>query len=257
MAISKKFLLGTVCSFLAAAPVAAQVEDATSEEEGFVSVIEKQPAVLFKIHDVRPIRDHEGKVTDCEFSATFYNRSDNNVNNVVLNLSWKDDAIANVVKFEKNLDQKKMQDENFNNNAGQFREPMSETEGLTSVTLNTNLTVPDLKAYRQVSVKSRISTDRCFLMVNDPTFTFGSCNVLNGKTTSVSLQNPTAACESLFKYVPANDPEYYREFKKVSFNEEKKAKVQAQQKKQDELKKIYDETVVNLSRAADIMGQIR
>ena len=104
MAIRNKFLLGTVCSFLAAAPVAAQVEENTTEDEGLVSVVdEAQPAVLFKIHDVKPIRNRDGNVTDCEFNATFYNRSNNNVNKIVLNLTWQDKAIANVIDFEKNL----------------------------------------------------------------------------------------------------------------------------------------------------------
>ena len=259
MAISKNFLLGTVCSFLAVAPVAAQVETSDADGEELASVVSaEQQNVLFKIHDVKPIRDKEGKVTDCEFSATFYNRSENNVNNVVLSLTWEDDAIANVIKFEKNLDKQKMQEENYNNNQGQFRQPRSETEKITSVALTTSLKVPDLKAYRQISLKSRIETDRCFLLINNPTYKFNSCHVLNPNSTSVTVQAAAAtACDSLFKYVPASDPEYYREFKKVTFNEEKKAKAQAQKKEQDELKQIYDKAVVNLSRATDIMGQIR
>lgn len=259
MAISKKFLLGTVCSLSVVMATMTYAEEITEEDDGLVSVVtEEQPNVLFKIHDVKPIRDRDGKVTDCEFSATFYNRSENNVNNIVLNLTWEDDAIANVIKFEKDLDKKKMQEENYNNNEGQFRQPKSETEKITSVALTTSLKVPDLKAYRQVSLKSRIETDRCFLLINDPTFKFGSCNVLNPNSTGVTIQTTAmSACESLFKYVPSSDPEYYREFKKVTFNEEKKAKVQAQKKEQDELKEIYDKAVVNLSRATDIMGQIR
>ena len=258
MAISKKFLLGTVCSFLAVAPVAAQMSDTATETEGLVSVVEKQPAVLFKIHDVKPIRNHEGKVTSCEFSATFYNRSENNVNDIVMNLTWKDEAIQKVIQAEKELDQKKMREENYNNNGGQFRLPKSETEKLSSDALNASLKVPDLKAYRQISIKSTIDTDRCFLMIDNPTFKFGSCKVVNAQSTSVTLQRAgSTACDSLFKFVPATDPEYYKEFKKVTFNEEKKAKVQAQKKEQDELKQIYDKTVVNLSRATDIMGQIR
>ena len=259
MAIRNKFLLGTVCSFLAAAPVAAQVEENTTEDEGLVSVVdEAQPAVLFKIHDVKPIRNRDGNVTDCEFNATFYNRSNNNVNKIVLNLTWQDKAIANVIDFEKNLDQKKMEEENYNNNAGRFRKPKSETEGLTSQMLTASLNVPDLKPYRQISVKSKIATDRCFLLINNPTFKFGSCNVVEAGTTRVTVQTAASnACETLFKYVPANDPESYKEFKKVTFNEEKKEKVKAQKKEQDELKQVYDKTVENLARATDIMGQIR
>ena len=66
-----------------------------------------------------------------------------------------------------------------------------------------------------------------------------------------------AACDNLFRFVSARDPEYYREFKKVSFNEEKKIKQNARKKEEQELTETYDKAVSNLSKATDIMGQIR
>ena len=261
MTINNKFLLSTVCalSLASSMPVWAD-ETEENENDGWVSVIdETQSAVLFKIHDVKPIRDKEGKVTNCEFSATFYNRSDNDVKNVNMELSWEDKAIEDVINIEKNVAKQKMENEYSEGMAtGRKTDPESETEKVNTKVLKTSLKLPNLKPYHQVSLKSRIETDRCFLLINDPTFKFGSCNVLNPNSTGVTIQTTAmSACESLFKYVPSSDPEYYREFKKVTFNEEKKAKVQAQKKEQDELKEIYDKAVVNLSRATDIMGQIR
>lgn len=259
MTLNKNFLLKSACamSILIATPL--QAADTSEDDDAlFSEVDELQPAVLFKIHDVQPVRNRDGKVISCEFNATFYNRSDNDINNIVVDLTWKDKAIDNVIQFEKGVDKLKMQEENYNNNGGMFREPQSETEKKTPLALTTSLKVPDLKPYRQVSLHSRIDTDRCFLMINDVDFKFGSCNVVNSKSAGVVLQNGAdSACGSLFKYVSAQDPEYYREFKKVSFNEEKKVKLDKRKKEEEELKGIYDKIVSNLSRATDIMGQIR
>lgn len=259
MTLDKKILLNTACALSMLMTTPLQAAETSEKDDGLYSEIDElQPAVLFKIHDVQPIRNRDGKVTSCEFNATFYNRSDNEVNNIIVDLTWKDKAIANVVQFEKGVDKLKMQEENYNNNRGMFREPQSETEKKTPMSLTTSLKVPDLKPYRQVSLHSRIDTDRCFLMINDVDFKFGSCNVVNAKNTGVVLQNgANSACEGLFKYVSARDPEFYKEFKKVSFNEEKKAKISKQKKEEEELKSLYDKIVSNMSRATDIMRQIR
>ena len=52
--------------------------------------------------------------------------------------------------------------------------------------------------------------------------------------------------------------DYYFVLKyKNEFNEEKKAKVNARKQEQENLTKAYNQTVSNLARATDIMGQIR
>lgn len=256
MVARKVFLFCSVFSLMLAGTSFAKAEDDVENNEGLLSSIE-QPAVLFKIHDVKPLRDRDGNVTDCEFGVTFYNRTNSDVNKIAMDLTWTDEVVGNVIQMEKNADMLKKQRENYNNNQGIFSTPQSETEALTPVSLTASLKVPDLQPYRQISLKSKIKTDRCFLMLNQPVFKFSSCNVKNSSAGGVSVQAPgMTACDDLVKYVSAQDPEYYREFKKVSFNEEKKAKVAAQKKQQDELTEIYDQVVSDLSRANDILGQI-
>ena len=264
MTINNKFLLSTVCALSLMSSMPAWADETEEEEDdGWVSVVdETKPAVLFKIHDIKPIRNREGKITNCEFGATFYNRSEDGVKNINMDLTWEDKAIEDVIDMEKKVAKKKMENDYYNSEAmGTLSEPDSETEKYTRKVLTTTLKVPNLQPYRQVSLKSRIRSDRCFLMVNDVKFKFTSCDV-SGKEeknlTSRSMGNAKmAACSSLFKFVNAKDPEYYREFKKVSFNEEKKAKVNARKQEQENLTKAYNQTVSNLARATDIMGQIR
>ena len=263
MTINNKFLLSTVCalSLASSMPVWAD-ETEENENDGWVSVIdETQSAVLFKIHDVKPIRDKEGKVTNCEFSATFYNRSDNDVKNVNMELSWEDKAIEDVINIEKNVAKQKMENEYSEGMAtGRKTDPESETEKVNTKVLKTSLKLPNLKPYHQVSLKSRIKSNRCFLLVNDVQFQLKTCDALGKNANSINLKggsaNAASSCSNLFKFVNANDPEYYREFKKVSFNEEKKAKISARKKEQEDLTKAYNQAVSSIARSVDIIKQI-
>lgn len=258
MGNNKQYLLSVTCALLALSAVPAWAQSDEDSDGLFSAVSDSQPAVLFKIHEIKPIKNRDGKVADCEFNATFYNRSNNNIDGAVININWEDEAISNVIDDEKEASIRKMQEDNYNENSGMYNNPTSETEKLTPVGLTASIRIPPLKPYRQVSLKSKIASDRCFLMVNDASFKLENCSMSNAGKNGVSVQGAGAnACDGLFKFVSANDPEYYREFKKVSFNEEKKAKVNARKKEQQDLTATYDKAVSNLSKATDIMGQIK
>lgn len=258
MGNNKKFLWHATCALLALSAVPAWAEDGEDSDELVSSIDESQPAVLFKVHDIKPLKNRDGKITNCEFNITFFNRSNKNVDNATVNLTWKDEAIGNVIEDEKELAKRKMEMENYNENGGAFAEPVSETEGITPVSLTTSIRIPPLQPYRQVSLKSKLASDRCFLMLNDAEFSLENCSAVDPEQSGMTMQSAgAAACDNLFRFVSARDPEYYREFKKVSFNEEKKIKQNDRKKEEQELTETYDKAVSNLSKATDIMGQIR
>ena len=65
-------------------------------------------------------------------------------------------------------------------------------------------------------------------MLNDAEFSLENCSAVDPEQSGMTMQSAgAAACDNLFRFVSARDPEYYREFKKVSFNEEKKIKQNA------------------------------
>lgn len=258
---NKRFFLSITSALVALGTVSAAWA-AEGDDELVSSIGAGTEAVLFKIHDVKPIKNRDGQVTDCEFNATFYNRSEKNVDNAVVAVTWKDEAIAGVIDQEKREAVEKQQQQQNNSALGAFdafssyNQPGSETERLTSPGLTATIRIPPLKPFRQVSLKSKINSDRCFLMVEDAEFKMQSCSATVGGSSSVVGQG-ASSCEGLFKFVSSRDPEYYREFKKVSFNEEKKNKQNARKKEQQELTATYDKAVAEMSKATDIMGQIK
>ena len=85
MGNNKKFLWHATCALLALSAVPAWAEDGEDSDELVSSIDESQPAVLFKVHDIKPLKNRDGKITNCEFNITFFNRSNKNVDNATVN----------------------------------------------------------------------------------------------------------------------------------------------------------------------------
>ena len=263
----KQLLLGAVCSvlFLGGANSLANA----NEEDGrefMSSIASGENIVLFKIHDVVPLKNDEGIGTDCEFSFTLYNRSPKNIDDVKMNLSWLDDGISAVIDEEdKQSIEDTIADTKYKDylNADKIKAKQPKTENFVSRKLTTSIVLPLIKPFRQISLKSKIKSDRCFLLLNDLNFSFDTCSVSEDKSdksardrsfsSAVSVNN---ACVSLFKFVSPRDPEYYREFQKVSFNEEATKREETIKKDIDGLQKDYDSMISTLDEASSVLNVI-
>ncbi|MBR1648576.1 MAG: hypothetical protein IJ689_03140 [Alphaproteobacteria bacterium] len=211
-------------------------------------------AVLFKIHDISPIKNSEGEVVSCDYSATFYNRSDMTIRNATLDLNWKDTAIEGVIEQEKKEDAAK-------NNRSPAR-ARSTTERNTDKNIGTLLEVPTIKPAKQVTVQSRVNTDRCFLLIENVDFKVQSCNAENAQGRGISgsagkARSGGGACNSLFSYVSPEDPQYYLEFKAISVEDEKAEIEKQREKLQSENEELYNQTVTAIDAANTIVSGIK
>lgn len=190
--------------------------------------------VLFKIHDVVPVKDAEGLIVSCDFGATFYNRSPNEVTNASLNLSWADEVVADAINQEARNNKEAMR-------ANRRNTPRYGTATYNSNTVSLNLRLPPLKPNQQVSLKSKVATDRCFLLIEDMEINVNSCNVAmkEGELTTASANNDM--CKNLFRNVGPKSSEYYSDFLPVSV-EAHKAEEDAQVKeKYQEMEDVFNQ----------------
>lgn len=238
MTESKKFFLPALAMAMAGCVSAAQAQSSTPEN------------VLFKIHDVQPVKSTEGVIEACDYDITFYNRSPRALKSASLSLNWQDDSIATVIVEEKNAERKKT-GRNY-----------SKTEEVDSASLSTMVDVPSLEPYKQVTIRSRIQTDKCFLMLDNVKFSLRSCNIASeddAKNTAARRfnnrdENP---CDGLFQFVAPTDPEYYREFKPISYEEDRR---QGENKRLEERRLIntkYDEVITELNNVSATLEEIR
>nr|QIM10632.1 hypothetical protein PlAlph_5240 [uncultured Alphaproteobacteria bacterium] len=237
MSISK-----TVLSLAATFLVAANINAANAAESG--------EAVLFKIHDITPVKNSDGEVVGCDYSATFYNRSDITIRNATLNLSWKDTAIDGVIEQEKKEDSVK--------NRRNISRARSTTERTTDKTVETLLEVPTIKPAKQIVVKSRVNTDRCFLLIDNASFNVKDCNAENATGQAASgRKRGEGGCTRLFSYVSAEDPQYYLEFKAMTVDEEKTEVEEQRTKEKNVADEMYKKSVAAIEATNSIVSGIK
>lgn len=229
MKMSKKakllvLALGTL--FLAETSSAATVNTKKKEE------LSENENVLFKIHDIIPEKNGDGKVLYCNIGATFFNRTNADISNASLNLMWDDEVISDTI------DQEERAEREYKRTNSKAERSRYSTAGFTDKVIKLALKLPPLKAGQQVSLKTKVLTDRCFLLLNDM-----DINVSNCGTATMNDKISRGGCSNLFHYVSPKMPEYYMEFKQVSLNEQIASEDKELAEIQKEMEDVFGDTV--------------
>ena len=201
--------------------------------------------VLFKIHDIVPEVDENGNVIYCNVGATFFNRTNIDMANVALTLKWNDDVIGEIIDQEERAE-KEMARSNSN-----ARRPRYSTSGTTAKTINASLKLPPLKSMQQVSLKTKVDTNRCFLLLNDMDIEIDNCG-----TASVGERMSAQGCSNLFRYVSPKMAEYYMEFKEISLEEQVKLEDEELSGLQKEMDASFDAAVASIKNIAKSAQQL-
>ena len=195
--------------------------------------------VLFKIHDVGPEKDANGKVLYCSAGATFFNRTKTDIANASLTLKWTDDVIGETIDQEERAQREQKR---TNSNAQKAR---YSTSDFTKKEIFLPIKLPPLKVNQQVSLKTKVDTDRCFLLLNDMDISIDNCGtVASGEKTS------RRGCENMFRYISPKMADYYTEFKEVSQDELVSMEDAELDAAQDKIKKTYEETLAAIKDIA-------
>ena len=133
----------------------------------------KPRAVLFKLHDIKPVMNTEGMVTHCDFMATFYNRTEDGLRPAKLELGWTDSVT------EKYQIGEEVTEEPQNKKINNYRNTAKQVK-LGDVT--TVVDMPALGSYKQVSVKATVETEKCFLLLDNLNFRVESCDLVGKET---------------------------------------------------------------------------
>ena len=247
MKIVKKALYSTL--MLACATMITSVQAQTTETTS------KPRAVLFKLHDIKPVMNEEGLVTHCDFMATFYNRTEDGLRPAKLELGWNDNVTS-----QYNLSENK-EVEPVNNNVRNTRYPMQEKIGEVS----TMIDIPALGSYKQVAVKASVKTEKCFLLLDNLNFRVSDCGLV-GKQVNTQVSNggksgaksvaPTE-CANLFEYINSTNPEYYDEFKNISYSEQERLILDDRKKDVSDLEKAYNTVIENFGKAEETIKKIQ
>ena len=245
MKVVKKALCSTL--MLACAAMITSANAQTQEDTT------KPRAVLFKLHDIKPVLNADGIITHCDFVTTFYNRSTSSLKQAQVEFGWTDEVSAQYFNDDIKIENQAQPSANSRNK--------KEVEKLGDIT--TVVDMPSLGSYKQVSVKSSVKSEKCFLLLGNMKYRVNSCALISSETSDSASRrraNTTAApseCAQLFEYVDLNNPEYHDEFKEISYSEQER--ITDDNKKQDvkELDTSYDVILKNFGKAQNIIDGIQ
>ena len=193
-------------------------------------------AVIFKIHDIKPV-DDEGVVIGCDFFVTLYNRTSVNFRSFTINLDWMDE-VESEFKFDKYVESVIGLEEA--NKQKEFLGDKFDTKPLkTAVTVNA------FGADTQISIKSHIDSEKCYLLLKEANFTVTPCDIV--RTADSMLTSSSQECTTLFQFVDTSNPEYFGQFKNISATE------LAMRSKESENRELSDIDVV-INKIVENMG---
>lgn len=214
----------------------------------FNAVAQTPQSVLFKVSDIVPLKNADNATVACEFNATFFNRSDKDLSNVVIKLDWEDEVVSQTI------DEEKKEEKNSGSIFGQRN--FSRTEANTAKTIGTQISLPPMPAMRQVVSKQKIQTDRCFLLLNKLEYQVNSC-----KASSPNATNNGGAtseeCKDIFVFIDSENPEYYTEFQGLSVEEQEEQEKTQLEKDMSEVNGLYDANVEAIGKLNTTINSMR
>ena len=210
----------------------------TNKKEGDPTT--RSDAVIFKVHNVEPVSE-EGVVTGCDFTVTLYNRTSLNFRSFTVNLEWED-KVDERFKFDKYIEGVMTQEE-----LEKFKDVIKEEKNAKPLT--SSITVNAFGADKQVSVRSHIDSEKCYLMLSDAKYTVSPCDIARklDESKGMSFTADKKECSDLFQFVSTKNPEYFGKFKRISLTEE------AQQEQIAESHELSDIDIV-IGKIVDNMG---
>ncbi len=256
MSILKKAWCSTLALAFTGAAFAACAQEAAPAEDQTT----KPRAILFKVHDIKPVENTEGVVTHCDFLVTFYNRTTDSLRQAKIDMGWTDEVTERYMIDEADA-KPETSTRTRSTRSSRNAEPV-----LGEIT--TSVDMPALGAYKQATVKGSVKTEKCFLLLDNLEFNVASCSIIgqnaenenssrSSRRTRVAASRNNSECANLFEYVNSKNPEYYDEFKNISYSEQER--LLSDEKKQDisDIESTYETIVNNFEKADSIMNNIK
>ena len=195
---SMKFLAAFLLSVAFALPSQVMAADnapkAKTQAKKDAEPTTRSDAVIFKIHDIDPVME-EGVVKGCNYMITLYNRTSINFRTFTINLTW-DDVVDERFKFDRYVETLLGVEE-----ADKQRSLFSKVDPVKPV--QTSVTVNAFGADKQISLRSYMDSEKCYLMLSDAKFNVTPCDIARSMDTvgSFGVSAEQSNCTDLFQFV--------------------------------------------------------
>jgi hypothetical protein len=242
--IKKCALIMLGASLVLPCSVFAAQNKATPEKEPTT----RSDAVIFKVHNINPISE-EGVVTGCDFTLTLYNRTSINFRNFTVNLDWND-PVDEQFKFSKYVEAVVPPED-----LEKFKDVMK--DDVADKPLSTTVTVNAFGADKQISVRSHIDSAKCYLMLNDATYSVTPCEIARSAAVAeMGINQDNKDCTGLFQFVSTNNPEYFGKFKRISLTDEVQQADLLESQELEDIDLVINKIVENMGVSDNTLNNI-
>lgn len=198
-------------------------------------------AILFKITNITPVKNSEEIIHACDFSITFYNRSAKNISGASVDMVWEDNSLDTIIKSEEAAQ------------TNQRTRAQSRTSRNNPNQLTLGVNIPSLKANQQTTVKTRIQTDRCFILLSDVATRVKSCRI---EADGVRASEATSTCANMFRFVSPQSEDFYSDFKDISAEKDAR-EMSRKEKLATQINDEYQKTLSELESAKAAVSEIK
>lgn len=254
---NKIAILSLASLFMATSLANAEVK-APQEQNPQAPKMEKTSdagTVIFRIENIKPIKDKHGDVKQCSYVVTAYNRLNTMIKEANLDFEWQDNVTGQYIQRIEDSAKLSADEiaENISadgaeaaNNAKPEPKKAPQFQPIVS-----SVKLFNLAPHAQKSFSNTVDTDKCFLLFNNLNFQVKNC-IMEGKTV-----DDKDGCTNKFNYISSKNPEYYVEFGDVPENI---VQDQVEDEKNMEMEKIsntYNEIVSNLDKVDNTLKNMR
>jgi hypothetical protein len=231
MSLTNKILAAGLACGMAFSMVgtAAAAADATS----------KANTIIFRIENIKPLKNDEGITDRCEFYITAYNRMDREIKEAELLLSWTDDVSGRYKISNGNLE--------VEGNAEKAKTVISHKAVLNNI-----------GAHAQKSFKNVVDTDKCFLLFDKVDYKVSTC-IAEGDNIKVKNNKRIGdgSCRNAFDYVNSQNPEYYSEFKDIPESELAKMAEEEKHKDAQVIDGLFKQSMETIEQVSKTLSEIK
>jgi hypothetical protein len=87
---------------------------------------------------------------------------------------------------------------------------------VVSKPLATKITVNAFGSDKQVSIRSHVDSDKCYLMLSNAEYKVSPCDIVRSIDNEATKDVSGKECTQLFQFVNTSNPEYFGQFKNIS-----------------------------------------
>ena len=165
-----------------------------------------------------------------------------------MNLVWPDDVVSDTIEQEQRAEKEAIR--LSRRNVSRYS-----TSDYNDKSVSLNLKLPPLKPYQQVTMRTKVNTDRCFLLLNDVEINVSNCTT-GGSGATATGGRGSNACGDIFRFVSVSNPEYYTEFSAVSMQEIQTQEQTQAEKEKSEVNRLFTETIDAINELANSFKDI-